>query len=166
MNRWLAACLSLPLALSACTISVEDGASRDNEEIVRRFVSAVNDRDLDALDELVASDVIRHSPSTPGLVVTNREELKDFLRQDFATVPNSVQEIQSLVSEGDRVAVWVTYSGNQEGPWGPYPATGRPLELEFAGFLRIHDGKIAEMRVVWDNLSALTQLGHMEPPGS
>ena len=54
---------------------------------------------------------------------------------------------------------------NQDGPMGPFPATGNPVSLEYAGFLRIEDGMIAEMWVVWDNLGMLVGLGHLEPPG-
>ncbi len=32
------------------------------------------------------------------------------------------------------------------------------------GIFRLEDGKIAEMWVTWDNLSALMQLGHFPPP--
>lgn len=166
MNRPLAACLTVPLALSACTMTVGDQASSDNEEVVRRFVSAINERDFDALDELVASDVVRHSPSTPGVTVTSREEFKGFLRQDLAAFPDATQEIRMMVAEGDRVAVWAEYSGTQDGPMGPFPATGRTVELEFAGILRLEGGRIAEIWVVWDSLSVLTQLGHLEPPGA
>lgn len=31
------------------------------------------------------------------------------------------------------------------------------------GILRIEEGKIAEIWVEWDNLNALTQLGHFPP---
>jgi predicted ester cyclase len=35
------------------------------------------------------------------------------------------------------------------------------MQLEFAAFLRVEDGKIAEMWVTWDNAAALAQLGHL-----
>lgn len=137
-----------------------------NKEVVRRFVSAMNEQNLDALDDLVAPDVVRRSPSTPGVTVRSLEELKAFLRQDRAAVPDAVQTIRMMVAEGDWVAVWANYSGTQDGPLGPFPASGNPVDLEFAGFLRIEDGMIAEIRAVWDNVDMLTQLGHMEPPGA
>jgi predicted ester cyclase len=49
---------------------------------------------------------------------------------------------------------------------GPFPPSGKPLEIPFLGILRIEDGKIAEIWVEWDNLSALTKLGHLPPPGA
>lgn len=138
-----------------------------NKEVVRRFVAATNARDFDALDELVAPDVVRHSQSTPGVTVGSLDEFKAFLRQDLTAVPDAVQTLRMIVAEGDLVAVWANYAGTQTGPMGPFPPSGRKLDLDFAGVLRIDDdGHIAEIWVVWDNVAALTQLGHMEPPGS
>ncbi|NIP59640.1 MAG: hypothetical protein GWM92_15035, partial [Gemmatimonadetes bacterium] len=121
-----------------------------NKEVVRRFVSAMNEQNLDALDDLVAPDVVRRSPSTPGVTVRSLDDLKDFLRQDRAAVPDAVQTIRLMVAEGDWVAVWANYSGTQDGPLGPFPASGNPVDLDFAGFLRVEAGKIAEIRAVWD----------------
>lgn len=159
------ACLCLALAASGCA-GAQEGRAGENKEVVRRFVAAINQRDFGALDALVAPDVVRHSPSTPGVSVRSLEDLKAFLRQDLAGVPDAVQEIRMILAEGDKVAVWANYSGTQDGPVGPFPASGRTVDLDFAGILRVEDGRIAEMWVVWDNLDMLTQLGHVAPPGS
>lgn len=136
-----------------------------NEAIVRRFVQIVNDRDLDALDEVVAPDVHRHCPATPEVTVRSLKEFKAFLRSDLESVPDAVQTIETLVAQGDTVAAWIRFSGTQDGAMGPFPPTGKPVEIEFAGFLRLEDGRIKEIRVVWDNLSTLVRLGHIELPG-
>ncbi|MGB5302463.1 MAG: ester cyclase, partial [Gemmatimonadota bacterium] len=51
------------------------------------------------------------------------------------------------------------------GQMGPFPPSGKQLELPFIGLLRVENGKIAEIWVEWDNLNALAQLGHFPPPG-
>lgn len=137
-----------------------------NEATFHAMVDAINARDLDALDGLMADDLVRHSQSTPDVVVRSLDDMKAFLRTDFATVPDSEIECPMVVSEEDLVATWCTYEGTQEGPMGPFPPSGERLELDFASVLRFEDGKIAEMWVVWDNLTALTQLGHFPPPGT
>jgi steroid delta-isomerase-like uncharacterized protein len=137
-----------------------------NKDVVRRMIAAINARDFAALDGLVAVDVRRHSAATPGVVVRNLDDFKAYLRRDLVAVPDSHQDVQSIVAAGDMVAVRVVYRGTQTGPMGPFPPSGRTLELPFMGFLRIADGKVAEMWVEWDNVAALTQLGHMPPPGS
>lgn len=134
-----------------------------NEAVVVAMVEAINQRDFAALDSLVAPDVIRRSGATPDVTVTNREEFKAFLRQDLAAVPNAQQTVNAMFSDGNWVAVHATYHGNQDGPMGPFPATGRPLQVSFIGLLRVEDGMIQEILVEWDNLSALAQLGHFPP---
>lgn len=134
-----------------------------NKQLLIRMTEAVNERDLEALDEVVAADVVRHCQATPGVVVDSLDDFKAFLRQDFATVPDSVIELRQVLAEDDLVSGWLTYSGTQEGPMGPFPPTGKHFSVDFATHLRITDGKIAEMWVVWDNLYGLAQLGHIDP---
>ncbi len=136
----------------------------ENVRIATAMTDAINARDLDALDEFIAQDVIRHSAATTGIVVTNLLEFKAFLESDFATVSDSVQKIDVIFGSGDYVAIRALYAGTQDGPMGPFPASGKKLELPYIGILRFEDSKIVEIWVEWDNLHALAQLGHFPPP--
>jgi steroid delta-isomerase-like uncharacterized protein len=138
----------------------------DNKALVRRFAEAMNSRQLEALDEMAAPDFVRHCQATPEVDVRSLEEFKEFLRQDAAVFPDSAQTARHVVAEGDLVAVWATYEGTQQGPMGPFPASRRRMRLDFAAFLRIEDGKIAEMWVTWDNVAGLARLGHFPPTPS
>jgi hypothetical protein len=42
-------------------------AIEQNKVVIRRFIDAWNSRQPEALDELVAPDVVRHCEATPGL---------------------------------------------------------------------------------------------------
>jgi len=136
----------------------------ENVRMVREMTEAINQRNLEALDEFVSSNVIRHSAATPGVNVSSLDEFRSFLKTDFAAVPDSVQKIEIIFGSGDFVAVRATYSGTQSGPMGPFPASGKKLELPYMGILRFEQGKIAEIWVEWDNLHSLAQLGHFPPP--
>lgn len=132
-----------------------------NKTIIRRFLTAWNDRQPEAFDELVAPDVVRHSEATPGLEVRSLDQLKEFLRLDTEVFPDSVQTVKLLVAEGDLVGVWATYEGTQKGPIGPLPPSDARARFDFAGIFRIDGGKIAEWWVTWDNMTILRQLGHL-----
>ncbi len=147
------------LLLIGCTRAPTEA----NKQTVRGMVDAINARDFAALDTLVAPDIRRHSAATPDVEVTNLEEFKAFLRQDLAAVPDAQQEIRLMLAEGDLVAVYAMYRGTQEGAMGPFPPSNEHLELPFIGILRVQQGRIAEIWVEWDNLNALTQLGHFPP---
>ena len=146
-------------------VSCAPADTSTNEEIVLRMIEAVNNRDFDALDDVVSPTVRRHSGATPEVQVTNLEAFKAFLHADLAAVPDAIQETNLIFSSGNMVAIHETYRGTQTGQMGPFPPSGLELEIPFIGLLRIEDGKIAEIWVEWDNLNALAQLGHFPPPG-
>ena len=133
----------------------------ENKTLVRRFGEAMNTRQLDLLDDIVAPDFVRHCQATPQVEVRSLEAFKAFLRQDTAIFPDSVQTLRHQVAEGNLVALWATYEGTQKGPMGPFPASGKRMQLDFAAFIRVQNGKIAEMWVTWDNMASLAQLGHL-----
>ena len=135
--------------------------TEQNKAVIRRFLDAWNNRQLEAFDELIAPDVVRHCQATPGADVRSLDQLKEFLRQDTAVFPDSIQTITHLVAEGDFVAAWSTYEGTQKGPMGPFPSTGAKAKFDFGAMFRIEDGKIAEWWVTWDNITILRALGHL-----
>jgi steroid delta-isomerase-like uncharacterized protein len=138
--------------------------AEDAKALVRRFEDAMNSRRLDDLDALMAPDFVRHCEATPQLEIRNREQFKDFLRQDAATFPDNVQTFTHVVAEGDLVGIWATYEGTQTGPMGPFPPTGNRAKFDFGGVMRVENGKVAELWITWDNMAILTQLGHLPAP--
>lgn len=153
--------VGIALLISACAPPVTE----TNKATVRAMIEAINARDFAALDTLVAPAMVRHSAATPDLVVESRDQFTAFLRADLEAVPDATQEIHQLIAEDDLVAVRATYAGTQDGPFGPFPPSGRAFSLPFLAVLRLEDGRIVEMWVEWDNLNVLTQLGHFPPPG-
>jgi steroid delta-isomerase-like uncharacterized protein len=153
----------IAIFLVAITPAVQSAVAEEsaNIQLVEQMTAAINDRNFDRLDFLVANDLRRYSASTPGVVVESLEQFKAFLKQDLAAVPDSHQEITHIFGSGDFVAVRAIYRGTQSGPWGPFPASNRAIELPFIGMLRVNAGKVAEIWVEWDNLTALQQLGHI-----
>lgn len=131
-----------------------------NKRVVRAFAEAINRRDWDALDHLVALDFVRHSNAAPG--IQSREDLKRYLRNEFASFPDARESVEDVVAEGDRVAVRHSFRGTQSGPMGRYPASAKQLRADYLAIYRLADGKIAEAWVEWDNLAGLIQLGHIK----
>lgn len=157
-------CLAL-LGFILVGCSGERAPADDGTEVVIAMTDAINARELDRLGDFVADDIVRHSNATPGVAVTNLDEFRAFLESDIASVPDSVQTIDVIFGNGEYVGVRARYKGTQQGPMGPFPATGKPIEIAFIGLLRIEEGKVAEIWVEWDNLGALIALGHIPPPG-
>ncbi len=104
----------------------------ENKALIQRFFDAWNKRQPDAFDDLVAPDVVRHCEATPGVEVQSLDQVKDFLQQDTAVFPDSVQMIKLLVAERNLVAAWTTYEGTQQGQMGPFPPSGRKFGSQSA----------------------------------
>lgn len=129
-----------------------------NKAVVRAFVEAFNARDWDALDRLVAADFVRHSYAAPP--VASRDELKAYLRSEFATFPDAQETVADIIAEGDKVAVRHGFRGTQRGAMGSYPPSGRTLTADYLAIYRVAGGVIVEAWAEWDNLHGLRQLGH------
>ena len=135
-----------------------------NKELALSAFEAVAAGNMDALDDLIAVDYVRHCEATPDVKVNSLAAFKAYLLADRMSVPDPQLKVVHLISEDNLVAFWATYAGIQEGPMGPFPATGNEMKIAFSGFHRIEDGKIAETWVTWDNVAALAQLGLWPPP--
>lgn len=129
-----------------------------------RAMEVLNAREYDRLDEFMSPTYRRHCQATPDHKVESLEDFKELLRSWDVSFPDAVMKIDLIAAEGDLVALYGSYSGAQQGPMGEFPATGKEMDCEFAGFHRIEDGKIAETWVTWDNLAVLQQLGLFPPP--
>ena len=134
-----------------------------NKAVVRAFVEAINAQNWDRLDALVAPDFVRHSHAGGSPGVRSRDDLKRFLRDEFATFPDAHEVIGDLLAEGDRVAVRHRFRGTQLGPMGPHPPSGRVMAADYLAIYRLAGGVIAEAWAEWDNLAGLAQLGHCIP---
>ncbi len=133
--------------------------TKDMRSLVLRLQDAMNQRDLDQLDDIVAADFVRHCEATPQLDVRSLDDFKAFLRADAASFPDNVQTITHIAAEGDLIGVFATYEGTHLGPLGPFEPTGKRATFDFAGVFKVADQKLSEFWITWDNMTILAQLG-------
>jgi steroid delta-isomerase-like uncharacterized protein len=136
----------------------------NNKATVTAFVHAISEQEWATLDALVAEGVVRRSRTYGQPELRGRAQLVEFLKSEAMTFPDATQKILYLVAEDDRVAAALQFTGTQKGPMGPFPASGRRIQANFLAMFRLKEGRIAEVWVEWDNLSALLQLGHLTLP--
>ena len=135
-----------------------------NKDVVHRFVDALNNQEFNLLDDLVASDFVRHSQATADAQVRSLEEFKELQKEFLKSFPDQRVTGEILIAEGDYVAGYATYTGTQEEPMGSFPASGKKVESKFLSLFRLEEGKIVELWVEYDNLAMLKQLGHLPLP--
>lgn len=152
----------LVMALSGCDTTSK--LLEANKNLIHRFTEAINAADWQAFDELLTKDFKRHCQATPNVRVNSREEFKKLQESFLTSMPDQKITAEMVIAEGDKVAVYATYSGTLTGPMGEFPVTGKSVESKFISIFRIEGGRIAELWVEWDNLSMLNQLGLFPPP--
>jgi len=156
---------TLALILTGLT-GCETEADREaaNRAVVIEAFDALNNKDYGTLGQFIAQNYRRNCQATPDVKVESLDDFIAMAKEYATTFPDANQTIHLMAAEGDLVAFYVTFSGTQKGPMGQFPATGKRMASETAGFHRIENGKIAETWVTWDNLAGLTQLGLFPPP--
>lgn len=136
--------------------------AEENKRIVRRLPEEVaNAGNLDVLDEILAEDVIEHTPLGD---LQGRDAAKDLFEQIFAAFPDRTVTLEDLIVEGDTVAVRVTWHATHKGPYMGTEPTGREVEFSVTGFHRLENGTIAESWTYPDHLGLMQQLGAVDPP--
>ena len=134
-----------------------------NKAAVTRMLSNLSSGNVAGFTEALAPDYVRHSQAMPPELqeLRGRKVMHEWLSSCFVTFPDYHEEVEWLVGEGDFVAWRSRARGTQAGPLGPFPPTHKQMDLVIIGMHRFDDGLVAETWTSWDNLAALTQLGHM-----
>jgi steroid delta-isomerase-like uncharacterized protein len=131
----------------------------ENKAIVRRYREAHNRNDLNALDALVAEDVISHAalPELPPGLEGGKMAHLAFV----AAFPDLQTRTAHLVAEGDKVIEWYSAYGTNNGSFMGAPPTGKKFEIVSVVVYRIAKGKIVETWGINDQLGLMQQLGMM-----
>lgn len=132
----------------------------DNKAIVRRFYKAFEDNDLEALQDVLAPDLVAYNLNSQ-----NRDEhIRGVLGWNNIFGENRY-EIISQIAEGDMVASHVIlHSTHNKANFQGVPPTGKQISIGAITMERIQNGKIVERRVYSDRLGMLQQLGVIPPP--
>lgn len=113
-----------------------------NKALVRRiFAEAINQGQVEIVDELFASNFIDHSTpeQEPG-----RTGVKEYFAQVLRGFPNMQVTINTLIGEGEMVAVRTTWHGTQRGEYEGRAATGEQVSRTLIQIFRVREGKIVE----------------------
>ena len=131
--------------------------AEENKALALRSWEIVNRRDLDAIQEFYAPDLVWHEPDQD---IHGSEEAKRFLATYFRAFPDLTHAVEDVIAEGDKVVTRYTLSGTHQGETEELgPPTGKRIELEGITIHRIEDSKIVEEWERYDNLSMQQQLG-------
>ena len=130
----------------------------ENQAIVKRLLDeTINKGNLDAIDELVDPNFLRH----PGM--RTRDTMKEGYRQLGEAFSNDRLAIDDLIAAGDKVVVRYTQHFTQTKEWRGIAPSGKPLTLTSIVIYRMEKGRIAERWGCSDYPGLWKQLG-VSPP--
>ena len=129
----------------------------ENKNVIRRYQAAYNNNDLDALDEVVAMDVL--TPKIMPGFPSGLEGAKTVHRRSLLGMPDFHTTIDDLIAEGDKVVARVTMTGTHTGDFWGFPATGKKVSFTGIYIARIENGKIVEHWGEEDGISLMQQIG-------
>ena len=132
-------------------------SSEENKNIVRKYQEAYNASNFDALDELVAADVL--TPNMTSNMPRGLEGAKLVHQKTLTGMPDYHTAIEDLIAEGDKVAARVRITGTHTGDFYGIPPTGRHIDLTGMYIVRIADGKIVEHWGEENGVTVFRQLG-------
>lgn len=162
--------LGLLFIFSACQKEDPNAAmEKANKETMQKIFDALNGNTPDALDNLIVTDFIEHTPD-PMVEGTGRDALKKAFAMYHQAYPDLKITVNWMVAEGDMVVAHYTWSGTNTGAMGPMPATGKAVNVDGVDIARFKDGKGVEHWGYFDMQKMMEQLGMMPamgemPPG-
>jgi steroid delta-isomerase-like uncharacterized protein len=136
-----------------------------NVEIYRAGHEAFNQRDFEAMTKHYADTVAWTDHAQGRTFGTPREFREDFLAGWLGSSPDIRITAARYLDAGPAVVSTFTAVGSQEGPLGPFPATGREFALPLCEMWHFDSaGQVIGGDLYYDQLSLLMQLGLMPRP--
>lgn len=136
--------LGLALAVRGQAVTAQEAtpATDGSAVVVRRLYEEVfNQKNLDMLDEIDATDFVDHSPGAPQ----GRTGAKQTIGGLLAAFPDLQVTVEQWIVDGDMVATFVTFRGTHQGELLGVAPTGKPVEWSHIDIHRVEGGQIAEL---------------------
>ena len=129
----------------------------ENKAIARREGEEYNKRNVAIVDELCASNYVKHAAG--GQEIRGPEGAKQFLTMLLTAFPDFHITIEDMVAEGDRVVTRLTFTGTHQGDLMGIAPTGKQVMWTAINIHRIVGGKFVETWQEGDALGLMQQLG-------
>ena len=128
---------------------------QDIERIL--FQEAWNAGDYGNLELVFAPGCVFHTAGGPVQYgVREQIELIEGHREPFSDIHF---EMRHIIDDGDHVALHMGMTAIQTGEYEGHPATGQSVDVGEMLFMRLEDGKVAEIWGIFDTYREHVQLG-------
>ena len=138
------------------------------QDISKTFFQRLwNDRDFDVAYEIVDEDCITHQLNSDlqpiGSAPRDPDSLIEHVQSWIEGFPDIRADVETSLTDGDRVVSWVVMRGTHRGSWLGIAPTNRKVAIRTVVMHRIAKGKIVEDWVLTERYGFLEQLGVLPP---
>ena len=134
-----------------------ESGHRHDELIRRYFDSVLSNADPSVADEILTDDIVCTLPS--GEVLHGPAAVKAAVAGAAAAFPHRGVVIHESVTSGDTTVVRYGLTMAHTGPFQGIPPTGREVSVDAVDIFRFSQSKISEIRVYFNPLAIMSQLG-------
>ena len=138
-------------------------------DIVKKHLSEFNAGNWPGYKATFAANAVYQEMPTSDRM-RGPEEIAKFVQKWKRAFPDLKATIKNSIVSGDKVVAEVdwegTHNGPLEGPLGTIQATSRKGNVAGTMICKVEGGKIAEVRLYFDVLSILAQIGVMPRLGA
>lgn len=130
-----------------------------NKATALASMAAFNNHDVDAILKDVASDVVDYGDGS-GMVVKSKDSIKAMMTSYFKAFPDTKGENITAMVDGDKVAVFGTWSGKFTNEFMGMKPTGKSYKYNDVDIFTFNDaGQIIEHRNIQSPKLMWMQLG-------
>jgi len=140
----------------------------DAKRVLEQAIELWNAADREGWAALYTENVEWEAPG--GARITGLADLKvKYYDALLEAAHDRASHVDSLFADGDLVAEEGRYTATHTGTWRSpdgveIPATGKSLDFRFSAIFQVENGKITSIRLYYDQLEILTQLGLAPAP--
>ena len=116
-----------------------------------------NEGNLDIIDEIRAPDFVAHVGGAPA-ALRGSAAVKDWAALWRTAFPDVHATVEDVIAEHDKVVTRITLTGTHQGPLMGVLATGKSGQVMAIAINRFADGKLAEIRSIFDMAGLLSQV--------
>jgi len=147
----------------SCQQPGNNKAAEEMKALAESSLKIWNEGNLDLIDELYASNCIRHEVDIyEDLIGT--EAYKEYVTFTLTTYPDFNVVMDELIIKDDKMIMRWTLTGTNTGPRGELPPTGNKIKVSGINVNKIVEGKTVEEWAYYNYAAGLIQLGYTITP--
>lgn len=98
------------------------------------------------------------NPALAAEIFAQPEGVQKFVQQFLISFPDLQHTVETIIAEGNQVAVRFSARGTHAGPWMEFTPTGKSIHYTGITLARIAGDKIVEHHTWWDKAGLIEQL--------